>query len=125
MSLVEIGPRFVLTPIRIFEGAFGGTTVFSNPGQHFSPTSFTPLGLIIFVVLLRRICIACSCPISGEEDKRGSVSAPQGRGGGQLEAKRGPEETRGRVGGLQGVFLTRTDLVSLDRARFDLIRHMS
>ena len=32
MSLVEIGPRFVLTPIRIFEGAFGGATVYSNPG---------------------------------------------------------------------------------------------
>jgi hypothetical protein len=32
MSLVEIGPRFVLTPIRIFEGAFGGATVFANPG---------------------------------------------------------------------------------------------
>ncbi|KIK08154.1 hypothetical protein K443DRAFT_672634 [Laccaria amethystina LaAM-08-1] len=31
MTLVEIGPRFVLTPIRIFEGAFGGATVFSNP----------------------------------------------------------------------------------------------
>lgn len=32
-SLVEIGPRFVLTPIRIFEGAFSGATVYSNPGQ--------------------------------------------------------------------------------------------
>lgn len=32
-TLVEIGPRFVLTPIRIFEGAFGGATVFSNPGR--------------------------------------------------------------------------------------------
>jgi hypothetical protein len=32
-SLVEIGPRFVLTPIRIFEGAFGGATVFANPGK--------------------------------------------------------------------------------------------
>ncbi|KAI0053870.1 Brix-domain-containing protein [Auriscalpium vulgare] len=30
-SLVEIGPRFVLTPIRIFEGAFSGATVFANP----------------------------------------------------------------------------------------------
>ncbi|KAJ3479097.1 hypothetical protein NLI96_g9310 [Meripilus lineatus] len=30
-SLIEIGPRFVLTPIRIFEGAFGGATVYSNP----------------------------------------------------------------------------------------------
>jgi ribosome biogenesis protein BRX1 len=27
---VEIGPRFVLTPIRIFEGSFGGPTVFAN-----------------------------------------------------------------------------------------------
>ena len=33
MSLVEIGPRFVLTPIRIFEGAFNGATVYSNPGK--------------------------------------------------------------------------------------------
>ena len=32
MSLTEIGPRFVLTPIRIFEGAFSGATVYSNPG---------------------------------------------------------------------------------------------
>lgn len=32
-SLVEIGPRFVLTPIRIFEGAFNGATVYSNPGK--------------------------------------------------------------------------------------------
>ncbi|EJF66282.1 Brix-domain-containing protein [Dichomitus squalens LYAD-421 SS1] len=31
MSLTEIGPRFVLTPIRIFEGAFSGATVYSNP----------------------------------------------------------------------------------------------
>jgi ribosome biogenesis protein BRX1 len=38
-TLVEIGPRFVLTPIRIFEGAFGGATVFSNPGEYCpSPT---------------------------------------------------------------------------------------
>ena len=33
MSLVEIGPRFVLTPIRILEGAFSGATVYSNPGE--------------------------------------------------------------------------------------------
>jgi len=37
-SLVEIGPRFVLTPIRIFEGAFSGATVFSNP-EFISPTA--------------------------------------------------------------------------------------
>lgn len=41
MSLVEIGPRFVLTPIRIFEGAFGGATVYSNPGQ--STALFVPV----------------------------------------------------------------------------------
>ncbi|KAF4614955.1 hypothetical protein D9613_002748 [Agrocybe pediades] len=37
-SLVEIGPRFVLTPIKIFEGAFGGATVFSNP-EFISPAA--------------------------------------------------------------------------------------
>lgn len=37
-TLVEIGPRFVLTPIRIFEGAFGGATVFSNP-EFISPSA--------------------------------------------------------------------------------------
>ena len=31
--MVEIGPRFVLTPIRIFEGVFNGATVYANPGQ--------------------------------------------------------------------------------------------
>jgi ribosome biogenesis protein BRX1 len=30
-SLVEIGPRFVLNPIRIFRGSFGGQTLFKNP----------------------------------------------------------------------------------------------
>jgi ribosome biogenesis protein BRX1 len=30
-SLVEIGPRFVLNPIRIFRGPFGGQTLFHNP----------------------------------------------------------------------------------------------
>jgi len=29
-SLVEIGPRFVLNPIRIFRGTFGGQTLFQN-----------------------------------------------------------------------------------------------
>ncbi|RDB20979.1 Ribosome biogenesis protein brx1 [Hypsizygus marmoreus] len=37
-TLIEIGPRFVLTPIRIFEGAFGGATVFSNP-EFISPSA--------------------------------------------------------------------------------------
>jgi len=35
-SLVEIGPRFVLEPIRVFRGSFGGQTLFQNP-DFFSP----------------------------------------------------------------------------------------
>lgn len=31
MELVEIGPRFVLNPVRAFEGAFGGPVIWSNP----------------------------------------------------------------------------------------------
>lgn len=31
-TLVEIGPRFVMTPIRIFEGSFSGPTLFDNAG---------------------------------------------------------------------------------------------
>ena len=30
-TLVEIGPRFVLDPIRIFRGSFGGQTLYQNP----------------------------------------------------------------------------------------------
>ena len=30
-SLVEIGPRFVLIPIRIFSGSLGGATLYQNP----------------------------------------------------------------------------------------------
>lgn len=37
-TLVEIGPRMVLTPIRIFEGSFGGATVYENP-EYISPNA--------------------------------------------------------------------------------------
>lgn len=37
-SLVEIGPRFVLTPIRLFEGSFGGPTLFHN-GEFITPAA--------------------------------------------------------------------------------------
>ena len=30
-SLVEIGPRFVLNPIKIFAGSFSGAVLWSNP----------------------------------------------------------------------------------------------
>ncbi|TKY86426.1 hypothetical protein EX895_004575 [Sporisorium graminicola] len=37
-KLVEIGPRMVLSPIRVFEGSFGGATVFENP-EYISPNA--------------------------------------------------------------------------------------
>ncbi|WFD39476.1 Ribosome biogenesis protein brx1 [Malassezia japonica] len=37
-TLVEIGPRMVLTPIRVFEGSFGGPTIFDNP-EYISPAA--------------------------------------------------------------------------------------
>ncbi|EPQ29370.1 uncharacterized protein PFL1_03125 [Pseudozyma flocculosa PF-1] len=37
-TLVEIGPRMVLSPIRVFEGSFGGATVFENP-EYISPNT--------------------------------------------------------------------------------------
>jgi ribosome biogenesis protein BRX1 len=36
--LVEIGPRFVLNPVRIFEGSFGGATLWSN-AKYVSPNT--------------------------------------------------------------------------------------
>ncbi|KAJ3264196.1 Ribosome biogenesis protein brx1 [Borealophlyctis nickersoniae] len=38
ISLVEIGPRFVLSIMRIFDGSFGGSTLFENP-QFVSPNT--------------------------------------------------------------------------------------
>lgn len=38
MSLVEIGPRFVLTPVVILEGSFGGPVIFENK-QFVSPNA--------------------------------------------------------------------------------------
>lgn len=35
-SLAEIGPRFVVNPIRVFDGSFGGSTLYMNP-HYISP----------------------------------------------------------------------------------------
>ncbi|KAL1525342.1 hypothetical protein AB1Y20_020202 [Prymnesium parvum] len=37
-SLVEIGPRFTLTPIKIFSGLFGGETIYSS-GDYVTPNA--------------------------------------------------------------------------------------
>jgi len=31
MTLIEIGPRFSLNPIKLFDGSMGGETLWSNP----------------------------------------------------------------------------------------------
>lgn len=36
--LTEIGPRFVLDPIRIFAGSFNGQTLYLNP-HYMTPTA--------------------------------------------------------------------------------------
>jgi len=41
-SLVEIGPRFVLNPIRIFRGSFGGQTLYQN-SDYVSPNEIRAL----------------------------------------------------------------------------------
>lgn len=38
-SLAEIGPRFVLNLIKIFDGSFGGSVLYSNP-QYVSPNKY-------------------------------------------------------------------------------------
>lgn len=36
--LPQVGPRFCLNPIKIFEGAFGGRTLYENP-KYVSPNA--------------------------------------------------------------------------------------
>ncbi|XP_031478702.1 ribosome biogenesis protein BRX1 homolog 1-like [Nymphaea colorata] len=42
MTLVEVGPRFCLNPIRIFSGSFGGQTLYQNP-YYVSPNQIRAL----------------------------------------------------------------------------------
>lgn len=37
VSLAEVGPRFVLDPIKVFQGSFGGLTLWENP-TYVTPT---------------------------------------------------------------------------------------
>ena len=49
-SLAEIGPRFVLNPIRIFSGIFGGATLYQNP-SYISPNEVSCLKLFFCLYL--------------------------------------------------------------------------
>ncbi|CAN1192402.1 Ribosome biogenesis protein BRX1 homolog 1 [Linum perenne] len=42
MTLVEVGPRFCLNPIKIFSGSFGGPTLYENP-LYISPNQIRAL----------------------------------------------------------------------------------
>lgn len=55
-TLVEIGPRMVMTPIRIFEGSFGGPTVYENPGKENYRQKRQKLTLAIKNTFLRTPC---------------------------------------------------------------------
>lgn len=41
-SLSEVGPRFVLTPVKIFEGSFNGACLYENEGAPSLRLHFTP-----------------------------------------------------------------------------------
>lgn len=43
MSLTEVGPRFVLMPVKIFEGSFNGATIYENKGACSPPCLPIPL----------------------------------------------------------------------------------
>jgi ribosome biogenesis protein BRX1 len=43
-SLLEIGPRFVLDPIRVFYGCMGGRTIWKNPG-YISPSQLRSVAI--------------------------------------------------------------------------------
>ena len=78
MNLVEIGPRFVLTPIRIFEGAFSGATVFANPGQFFIILKLKPTYTETLCFLTLRICFACSRALSYPKREGGQIQETEG-----------------------------------------------
>ncbi|VAH36438.1 unnamed protein product [Triticum turgidum subsp. durum] len=63
MTLVEVGPRFCLNPIKIFGGSFGGPTLFENP-FYVSPNQISAIvWLVSFCgsgekdLQLTRVCI--------------------------------------------------------------------
>lgn len=109
-SLVEIGPRFVLTPIRIFEGAFGGATVFSNPGvfSHFACCC----KVLICFPLRDRICYSICCS-DGCTPRRGDeVSRAEGGRARKDRATRGQTARRGRTGCYKSICVVTISSVS-------------
>lgn len=58
-SLVEIGPRFVLNLIKIFQGSFGGPTLYENP-YYQSPNMVSSLVFVFSLAVNLKIAIPLS-----------------------------------------------------------------
>jgi len=99
-TLVEIGPRFVLTPIKIFEGAFGGATVFSNPGTRHIVLSRHDL---LNAGLTHRVRIAGRCAHRNEKREGREIQCQKGRGAGYSTQTRDEKAGGGRACGIQGI----------------------
>jgi hypothetical protein len=98
-SLIEIGPRFVLTPIRIFEGAFGGATVFANPGKGSFPVAPVFCCFVIFKAF--RFCHPQNSyllRLSGLRDAgRGAKSTRNASSRNKSKVSVGPSESERRI----------------------------
>lgn len=109
-SLVEIGPRFVMTPIRIFEGSFSGATVYENEGQSHSlsllqlPSPSAHERAILLPSTLRVRDARCDPRI---DEARAGRQVPPAQGGSvRARGKEGGQQARGeRTGRLQGLCL--------------------
>ena len=98
MNLVEIGPRFVLTPIRIFEGAFSGATVFANPGQFFIILKPKPTYTKTLCFSTLRICFACSRALSYSKREGGQIQETEGYRSRALRTAGRSQKRRRRAG---------------------------
>jgi hypothetical protein len=101
MSLVEIGPRFVLTPIRIFEGAFNGATVYSNPGQSSSVCDTKMLFLMSCVYY--RIHFPGGSALSNKTREGLEVRQPEGGRAGAEPSQREQDAPGKRAGRLENL----------------------
>lgn len=88
MSLSEIGPRFVLVPVKIFEGSFNGATLYENKGLSFLPV-LRPLPLVD-ALLSRTEFVPSSSVAAGIKDAR--ATKYRSRKGAQEEKKVRHEE---------------------------------
>lgn len=52
-GLAEIGPRFVLNPVKIFAGSFGGEVLWENP-YYISPAKVNEIFILLY---LRNKCV--------------------------------------------------------------------